>query len=304
MQKNNKLARIKQINYNYQKQEKTNIVNCNLCHSNNFTIITHVDRYGYNAKATACNNCGLVFLNPVMNSNSYHEFYSNVYRPLVSAYHNRVIDSQTIQAEQREYARTLIDFISPVFKANSGSILDIGGSTGIVAKTIGEKFNMDITVLDPAADELIHAKNLNMEIVPGFIEDYNPNGKKFDLILLCQTIDHLSDALGTLKKIHKLLNMGGVFFVDIVDFRAAYLRNNKIEEAIKIDHPYYFTEETIELMLNIAGFSIIKKNYASDQLHVGYMCSKSKELVKQNIDKSYVRSFFREIRKIANHHDR
>ena len=43
--------------------------------------------------------------------------------------------------------------------------------------------------------------------------------------MLCQTVDHLLDVAGTLRRVRELLTDDGVLFVDIVDFRAAYLRN-------------------------------------------------------------------------------
>ena len=48
----------------------------------------------------------------------------------------------------------------------------------------------------------------------------------------------------------ELLADDGLLFIDIVDFRAAYLRNWSVEDAIKIDHPYYLTEPTMTAYLS------------------------------------------------------
>jgi 2-polyprenyl-3-methyl-5-hydroxy-6-metoxy-1,4-benzoquinol methylase len=303
--KNNREKRIQNIGYKYSSEEKKYIEKCNLCDSNIHTVITHVDRYGFPASASACNNCGLTILNPVMTPESYMNFYSDVYRPLVSAYHDRLINSETIQAEQVEYAYKLTKLIGPFAKeVKLTTLLDIGGSTGVVSRILREKFKLKATVLDPAADELACAEGSEMEVISGFIEDYNPDGREFDLIVFCQTIDHVLDALGSLKKIRELLSSNGLFFVDIVDFRAAYLRNNSIEEAIKIDHPYYFTEETMELMLTKAGFNIMRKSYADDHLHIGYICNKSINKKELDLDKESVSGYFHEIRKIQNYSEK
>ena len=39
---------------------------------------------------------------------------------------------------------------------------------------------------------------------------------------MCQTVDHLLDINTTLHKVRELMSDDGIFFVDIVDFRAAY----------------------------------------------------------------------------------
>ena len=66
------------------------------------------------AQAHACSRCGLVFLNPRMTAAAYGRFYDGVYRPLVSAFHGRLIDARTIQDEQREYAAERAEFAAAV----------------------------------------------------------------------------------------------------------------------------------------------------------------------------------------------
>ena len=96
--------RIAALSFDYAAQPRTPVDRCNLCGAESFTVLTHRDRYGYPASAVACDACGLVFLDPVMTGDAYGRFYAGTYRPLVSAYHGRLIDARTIQDEQREYA--------------------------------------------------------------------------------------------------------------------------------------------------------------------------------------------------------
>jgi hypothetical protein len=105
------------------------------------------------------------------------------------------------------------------------------------------------------------------------VEECDPGEQQYDLITLCQTVDHLLDVSLSLRKIRSLLCEGGLFFVDIVDFSAAYRRNDSVEEAIKIDHPFYLTEETALAFLRRSGFDVLAVDYAADHLHVGYVCA-------------------------------
>jgi hypothetical protein len=84
--------------------------------------------------------------------------------------------------------------------------------------------------------------------------------------------DHLLDVGGTLRRVRELLTERGQLFVDIVDFRAAYLRNWSLEDATKIDHPYYMTQHTMQAYLRRAGFAVTRVDYAADHLHVSYLC--------------------------------
>ena len=98
---NTRAERIAALAFDYDAQPKAGSKRCNLCGGSAFVGLTHRDRYGYPAAAACCSGCGLVFLDPVMTADAYGRFYQRTYRPLVSAYHGRLIDARTIQDEQR-----------------------------------------------------------------------------------------------------------------------------------------------------------------------------------------------------------
>jgi len=266
-------ARIAALDYDYASQPKQALTSCNLCGAPEFVALAHRDRYGYPAQAHACRRCGLVFLNPRMTAEAYGRFYNGVYRPLVSAFHGRLIDADTIQDEQREYAAERADFIRP-FAATPGgrTMLDIGGSTGVVAHHFAREFGLRGTLIDPAPLEVEQARRLGLETITGLVEEHDFGSRRFDVVIICQTVDHLLDVAGTLARVRQLLSDDGLVFVDIVDFRAAYLRHWSVEEAIKIDHPYYLTESTMVSYLRRSGFEVLRSDYAADHLHVSYVC--------------------------------
>lgn len=296
-----KLERIAALNYDYEGQPKEHQSTCNLCGSPQLVVITHQDRYGYPAPATTCWRCGLTFLNPRMTYPAYEDFYAAMYRPLVSAYHNREINAQSIQAEQLDYAIERDAFLKPFLHGrNVRTMLDIGGSTGVVAEHFAHSYNLTATVLDPSPHELDEARRRDLEVITGLIEDADFNQRKFDLVIMCQTVDHLLDIRSTLAKVRQVLSGDSLFFMDIVDFRAAYLRNWRVNEAIKIDHPYYLTEATAEAYLARAGFEILGKAYATDHLHISYLCEAAAPDPAALPPAESVTDLLREIRTIQN----
>ncbi len=265
--------RIAALEYDYAAQPKQAQPTCNLCGASEFVILTHRDRYGYPAQAHACRHCGLVFLNPRMTAEAYGRFYNGIYRPLVSAFHGRLIDARTIQDEQHEYAIERADFIRPfIAHSRQQTLLDIGGSTGVVAHHFAREFGLQGTLIDPAPLEVEQAQRLGLETVTGLVEEHDFGQRRFDVVIICQTVDHLLDVAGTLARVPQLLSDNGLLFIDIVDFRAAYLRNWSVEDAIKIDHPYYLTEPTMVAYLRRSGFDVLRSDYAGDHLHVSYVC--------------------------------
>ena len=294
-------SRIAALGFDYGAQPREGISACNLCGARRFVVLTHRDRYGYAAEAHACAACGLVFINPRMTADAYAGFYSGVYRPLVSAFHGRLINAQTIQAEQRDYAAQCAGFIRPFISgATCKTMLDIGGSTGVIAHHFAREFGVHGTVIDPAPPEVEEARRAGLETVTGLVERHDFSARQFDLVIICQTIDHLLDIAGVLARVRDLLPAHGLLFVDIVDFRAAYLRNWSVEDAVKIDHPFYLTESTMATYLARAGFDVLRSSYAGDHLHIGYVCRPSEPRSDAMPPAANVDAMLREIRYVQN----
>jgi len=296
-----RVERIAALAFDYQAQPRVRVDRCNLCGGSVFVGLTHRDRYGYPARASGCSRCGLVFLDPVMTREAYADFYMRTYRPLVSAFHGRLIDARTIQQEQREYAVERGDLLASYLSGHGyGTLLDIGGSTGVVADALARRFGLRATVIDPAPLETLEAQALGIETIEGLIEDVDLGTRGFDVVVLCQTVDHLLDVAGTFRRVGKLLAPGGLLFVDIVDFRAAYLRNASVEDAVKIDHPYYLTEATMTAYLERAGFEVARADYAADHLHVSYVAHPSTPRPDALPSSESVRELWREVRGLQN----
>ena len=293
--------RIDALAFDYAAQPRERIDACNLCHGTRFVTLTHRDRYGYPATASGCARCGLVFLNPRLTARAYGRFYDGIYRPLVSAFHGRLIDARTIQDEQRAYAADRADMIRPFLRdLGLRSMLDIGGSTGVVAGHFAKEFGLTGTLIDPAPLEVEQAHAFGLETITGLVEEHDFGRRQFDFVIICQTVDHLLDVAGTLRRVRELLTDRGHLFIDIVDFRAAYLRGWSIEDATKIDHPYYLTQNTMEAYLRRAGFGIVAVDYAADHLHVSYLCRLANAAPDALPDPAAVRDLFREIRFVQN----
>jgi SAM-dependent methyltransferase len=263
-------ARIAALGWDYGGRERERVEACNLCGSTHLVEVSRVDRYGYPQPLLLCARCGLGFLSPRLSAAEYGAFYERVYRPLVSAYHGRTIDARTVQDEQRDYAAELMGFLRKQLVRAPQSVLDLGGSTGIVAAAVRDEFAAAATVLDPAPDELAVAAAAGMETIEGFAEDFDPGERRWDLVLLCQTIDHLLDVGATVAAIRGLLAETGRAFVDVLDVEFMARRRGSVEGAVKVDHPYYLTRATALGYFARAGLDVVAERL-SDDGHWGFL---------------------------------
>lgn len=263
--------RIAAVGYDYGTQAKERPDGCNLCGSRRGAIeVARTDRYGYPATLLVCGRCGLGYLSPRLTPAGYAAFYRGVYRPLVSAFHGRLIDAHAIQAEQWAYAADLADFLGPWLPGPPGTILDVGGSTGVVGGELAARFGARATVLDPAPDELAVAASAGMETVQGFAEDFQPEDRRWDLVLLCQTADHLLDVRATLAAMRRMTSVAGRAFVDVLDVGFVARRTGSVEGAAKVDHPYYLARLTATAYFAIAGYSVVAERMSGDG-HWGFV---------------------------------
>jgi 2-polyprenyl-3-methyl-5-hydroxy-6-metoxy-1,4-benzoquinol methylase len=243
---------------------------CNLCAGTRLAAVSRVDRYGFDQPAVVCAGCGLGFLSPRLTEAAYADFYQTTYRPLVSAYHGRTIDALTVQDDQREYAAELVTFLGVALPAPPATILDVGGSTGVVAGAVRDALGGSPTVLDPAPEELAVAAEGGAETIEGFAEDLDAAGHAWDLVLLCQTIDHLLDVRGTLDALRAATAPDGHAFIDILDLDYALDAQGTIERVVKVDHPYYLTRTTAEAFFSTTGFRVVAERLSSDG-HWGFL---------------------------------
>lgn len=177
-------------------------------------VIAEQDRYGIPLRAGMCLESGLVFLMDRLTLEGYAAFYQDFYRPFVSQFWAGPFDLKAFRKQGRRYGNAVFESIASRLPAASSArptLLDIGGSTGHVAQVFAERANYHATVLDPAPDELQVAADSGLEVAEGFLETYDAEGRQFDLVLLCQTIDHLLDLRGSLARIYDLVKPGGFF---------------------------------------------------------------------------------------------
>lgn len=267
--------RVRAVGFDPAAVDREDVRECNLCGGVRLVEVARCDRYGFDSRLLVCGRCGLGFISPRPTSASYAAFYRDVYRPLVSAYHGRLIDAGTVQEEQRVYATDLRTFLDRALPRSPRTVLDVGGSTGVV----GAAFRGDatgVTVLDPAPDELEVAASAGMETVEGFAEDFDPGDRTWDLVLLCQTIDHLLDVRGTLAAIRRFIGSDGFAFIDVLDVAWVLARQGAVEAAYKVDHPHYLTRATACAYFERVGLRVVTERMADDG-HWGFVLSAGEE---------------------------
>jgi hypothetical protein len=246
----------------YAAAPKEIVTTCNLCGGNRFILLSLTDRYGLEAPSVQCETCGLRFLSFRMTAAAYEEFYAGGhYRELVGQFEGKPMTAAAIERDQTRYAFLLSAWLGRYMgPVRSGLLLDLGGSTGIVAERMVRDYDLDATVVEASTAEASRAVDKGLAVANVRLQDYEAGPHVYDLILLCRTVDHLLDIKADLARIRTWLAPKGLFFVDFVH-----------KTPPKIDHPYILSVDTMRRYLEGAGF-VVKCMGSLERRHTNMLC--------------------------------
>ena len=263
------------------KLDREFVTQCNICGTRQNYIIADHDRYGFSIRTALCAHCGLIYMMDRFTPASYSEFYgSGSYRDLVASFavmsREKKASRSTIKVGN--YAADLIGGLQGYLAMDSSArLLDIGGSNGQVAQALVKAFGFTATVLDPSREEIEAAKTAGLDGVIGSIEEWQTD-EKFDLILLCKTVEHLYDLRGALTKIRSFLKPGGLFYCDINDYLEISRRAGTPQAISKIDHCFWLTPETAPVIFGATGWQIVSIRKTVSPRIMGVLLSAAEEV--------------------------
>ncbi len=296
-------ARIAQLNYRFEDLPSEYVETCALCGAeDDFAIISDRDRYGFPVRTYLCRRCGFAFVNPRLTPEGYAIFYDRFYRRLVNALKGREFDITTLQQKQRRYAERIDDVLLGRFlrTGNYRTLLDIGGSTGIVSGYLARKYDLEVTVIEPSPEELAVAEAAGLKTFLGVLEDYPVGEQKFDVILLAQTVHHLQDLNTSFAKMRALSHPETLVFVDMVDFLSiCRLRKYSVPDATQVDHCNAMIDPVMRAFLTKHGFRVLLADY-SRPMYVNYLLRLSSDGPQMPDSFPYVDEYLRDLVTITN----
>ncbi|MCX8011120.1 MAG: class I SAM-dependent methyltransferase [Ignavibacteria bacterium] len=222
--------------------------NCPICQ--NFGIYTYKKINQW--QLSKCKSCKVVFLNPQPSSNELQTYYDVNYFNDV-AYPNQDLN--------------LDDFIKIVaynlarFEKRFGkikSILEIGCGYGHFLAS-AKKLGYDCDGIEISTDACKYAKeNFGVEISNCDLENFTIN-KKYDLIYLSHSLEHLPNPTRTCNQIHDLLSKSGKAWIIVPNISSIerYIEGNNWDAWSLPYHLFHFNKSSITYLLRNCGFNKI-----------------------------------------------
>jgi SAM-dependent methyltransferase len=245
---------------------------CNLCGSENSCVLAYNDRYGMPIRTAMCTSCGLVYLMDRLTQDGYSDFYRDgAYRKLASAFAGSVATIEDLQADQGAYAKNLMRFLDGrISRDRAIRVLDVGGSSGQVVQELAQRFGVRGTVIDPSEEEIAAARRIGLEGIVGTVETWD-TAERFDMILMCRTIEHLWDLRGSIEKIRRLLTPDGLFYCDFLDYMELCRMTGHPQTVSKVDHCYWLTLDNAPALFRAMGFDVVSLHMVPNPQFIGLL---------------------------------
>ena len=223
-----------------------------------------------------CKNCNLVINRSGVSLEEFESFYNEDY-----VNHNSLSTGQILSARKRfderlsnieVIANGLIPYLN-----NDMNIVEIGAATGELLFLLKDKVKSCFAFeINKGYSEFIQ-RELK---IPSSYEDYSQ--VKFenerDFIISINTIDHMFDSLGVVKKIFNDLNNGGYFYVEVPNDEQAlksflpYNNRTKFKSFMyQKAHYYSFSFQTLTEALRNIGFDIVFEKSRHDYTLINYL---------------------------------
>ena len=225
-----------------------------------------VDRVAFSEpppfRLVRCNDCGLLYRNPVERSHELTEIYArNTSTPdVLRALHDTQLHAVRIQA--RELRRAL---------GRGGSGLEVGSYVGAFLAAARDE-GLQVQGLDVNADVNAFTRSMGFTVHDGELANFATD-QTFDAVAIWNTFDQLADPRGALHAAGKLLRDRGILAVRVPNgafyaaARRALTKGNRVSRATArallaqnnlLTFPYRwgFTPRSLTRLLGETGFTV------------------------------------------------
>ncbi len=270
-------------------QKTLEYINCNLCKSNETTLLFVKDGYRH----VRCNTCGLIYVNPRL---------KNIKETLDSFYETSVDSDNLIKSLlNRDFSvkkqKIFYEELKKMERYRKlNTILDIGCSFGGFLNAAKNR-RWDAKGVEAVYKVGKYGKELyDLDIFFGTLEESQFTPSSFDVIRLNNIIEHVHRPFEFLADVNKLLRNGGLLSISTPNYDS-YSVSICGKEWIYFDgqhHVVFFTPETLRNILDKNDFTTVL--LSTKGFHIRVKDNVSRSSVKKTLFKLLEKGFSQYIR--------
>lgn len=215
-----------------------------------------LSNYSIKISYVQCKNCGLIFQYPPLPFSKVQEYYPENYESFITKID--IDKMSTIQKASIYYGLYKRIRIIRKFK-KSGSILDVGCSTGLFLKTLQDTGKWNCTGIEPNEYAAAIALSYDLNVLQGTLENLDMSKNQFDVITLWDVLEHIPNPNQDLERIYRIIKDDGILVVRVpnIDSIDARLFGAYWAGFDPPRHYFAFSEQTLRRLLHKNNFEVI-----------------------------------------------
>ncbi len=228
---------------------KKSTIKCIICGAGESQEVQIGIRYAPHTVVRRCIGCLLVSLWPVPSEEELASYYAKDYR---AEYHGTIAPENTYEKgveEARERVKRLLSWMTPAME-----LLEVGAGAGQFLDAVRSHVRSAIGVEPDEAHRRWACSAKGLDIYPSLTD---VRGRRFDLIALFHTLEHVLDPIGFLRELAGYLAPGGRIVLEVPNVNDALLALYKLPAFATFyyqrAHLYYFSPHTLEQAVQAAG---------------------------------------------------
>ena len=248
-----------------QSESSDPILTCQVCDGTEFRkMFTKKTRHFYQ-----CVNCGYQCQHPLPTLEELADYYEQSYQKGMYKLFAEEHTMKVLTAQQR------FKEIAPY--CQKGNWLDVGCANGFFVGKLGEE-GMQAEGIDVSANAVERAREQGWDCQVSTVEEFDPN-YRFQNVTGFDIIEHVRDPEGFLNNLFRLTKPGGTVVVSTpnVNSFTRKLMGARWYFYIPEEHLNYFNPETLQQLMEKAGFTVVKKAKTYKPLTFNYSLEQFKE---------------------------
>lgn len=202
-----------------------------------------------------CASCGHAWADLELAPGEIVALYGRAYF-LGGEYRDYPADRRILEKSFRLRLRVLDRFLDP---ARHRRLLEVGCAYGFFLELVRDRFE-EVVGLDVAEDGVRHAREaLGLDAVRGDLLTHDFGARRFDVVCLWDTIEHLARPDLALERIRDLSPSGALLSLTTgdLDSLVARLRGGRWRLIHPPTHLHYFTRASLRRLLERHGFDLV-----------------------------------------------
>lgn len=198
--------------------------------------VINISNKFYHMQVVICPTCGLLYTNPMMDSDSLDKFYEGQYRKIYTLPHSSVHNA---------HAKSGLNTLNEVEKVITfRNVLDVG---------CGPEF-----VMIKALKEIgLQADGLDTDLsIPGIYHSFDElSAKKWDIVTCFNTLEHVYDPIGFLKDLRRYVSKA--LIVGVPNIYSTEI-NVTVDTLFSKAHLWHFSTNSLSNIMRLAGYKVVR----------------------------------------------